>query len=333
MKPRTLAEIARLAGVSRTTASYVVNGKAHQHRISPRTIERVMAVVETHHFQVDAQAAALRRGATRTLGFILPDLENGSYARLAKLLERGARDAGYQLLIVGSNDDPDTERALARSLRARRCDALITASRLERDSTFYRELMTDGLPVIAVDRCLDPHHFRCVTSDNRHAAERLAASVMTPDMSRITWFEAVPELSISSERRAGFEAALAAGAPRAQARVHVGQHYDRATGSRLMRDQLDQTGMPEALITASYALLEGALDVLLEALTAQPAAMPPRVATFGDNRLLDFLPMQVNSLPQQHQRIAELTLKRAFAAIEGDYEPGCDIVERQLIRR
>ncbi|OHV13814.1 catabolite repressor/activator [Kushneria phosphatilytica] len=333
MKPRTLAEIARLAGVSRTTASYVINGKAHQHRISPRTVERVMAVVDTHHFQVDAQAAALRRGATRTLGFILPDLENSSYARLAKLLERGAREAGYQLLIVGSNDEPETERALARSLRARRCDALITASRLEQDSSFYRELMADGLPVIAVDRQLDPRYFRCVTSDNRDAAARLTTSVIKADMMHIAWFEAVPELSISNERRAGFEAALAVGAPRAQKQVHIGHYYDRVTGNALMHRQLEQAGMPDALVTASYALLEGALDVLLEVLVAQPSTTPPRIATFGDNRLLDFLPMRVNSLPQQHERIAALALRRALAAIEGEYEPGCDIVERRLIQR
>ena len=58
----TLAEIARLAGVSRTTASYVVNGQAQARRISPQTVERVMAVVQRHHYRIDAQAAALRRG-------------------------------------------------------------------------------------------------------------------------------------------------------------------------------------------------------------------------------------------------------------------------------
>ncbi len=84
-----LSDIARLAGVSVTTASYVINGKAEQQRISPATVERVKAVVEH-----------------KTLGFILPDLENPSYARIAKLLEQGARSLGYQLLIASSDDDP-----------------------------------------------------------------------------------------------------------------------------------------------------------------------------------------------------------------------------------
>ncbi|WP_128080523.1 LacI family DNA-binding transcriptional regulator, partial [Salinivibrio socompensis] len=46
-----LDEIARLAGVSRTTASYVINGKAERYRISEKTRQRVMAVVEQHNYQ------------------------------------------------------------------------------------------------------------------------------------------------------------------------------------------------------------------------------------------------------------------------------------------
>ena len=123
-----LDEIAALAGVSRTTASYVINGKADQYRISQATRDKVMAVVHAHNYQPDSRAASLRGGQTRTLGFILPDLENASYAKLAKRLEQGARAQGYQLLIVCSEDEPDTEKELARMLVSRHVDALLVAS-------------------------------------------------------------------------------------------------------------------------------------------------------------------------------------------------------------
>jgi len=92
-----LSDIARLAGVSVTTASYVINGKAEQQRISTSTVERVRAVVEAHDFTPNPQAAGLRSRHTRTLGFILPDLENPSYARIAKQLEQGARARGWKI--------------------------------------------------------------------------------------------------------------------------------------------------------------------------------------------------------------------------------------------
>lgn len=68
-----LDEIARLAGVSRTTASYVINGKAKQYRVSDKTVEKVMAVVREHNYHPNAVAAGLRAGRTRSIGLVIPD--------------------------------------------------------------------------------------------------------------------------------------------------------------------------------------------------------------------------------------------------------------------
>lgn len=325
----TLAELARLAGVSRTTASYVINGQGPARRIKQATINKVLAVAQDHHFQIDSQAAALRGGASRTLGFILPDLENASYARLAKLLEQGARARGYQLLIAGSGDDPETERRLARSLKARRCDALIVASALAPDDLFYQQMQQDDMPVIAVDRAQSPGMISCVVSDNRKGAAALTRSVLEPGTGSVVWLDAVPALAMTRERREGFEEV-------AQNRslkwaVYSGDHYDRASGASLMRQVLAEQGLPDALITASYTLLQGVLDVLLE----QPGGLPEslRMATFGDDRLLDFLPVRVHSLPQKHEAIAEATLDRALSAIAGIAEPETIVINRSLKRR
>ncbi|SFU45170.1 catabolite repressor/activator [Halomonas korlensis] len=319
----TLAEIARLAGVSRTTASYVINGKARERRISVDTVERVMAVVNKHSFRVDAQAAALRRGASRLLGLIVPDLENASYARLAKRLERGAREQGYHLLIVGSDDDPESERELALALRAQRCEVIITASCLPMEDGFYREMMASGLPIVAMDRGLDPQHFASVVGNDRDAAERLTRSVLDESVTRIAWLDAVPALSISRERRAGFQQALAGSA--VEVIPSSAKRYDRSDGAQLMRELLDQHGLPDALVTASYTLLDGVFDVLLE-----DGGLPQslRLATFGDSRLLDFLPLPVNSAVQDHDRIAMETLACALAASRGEYHPGEQVIAR-----
>lgn len=323
----TLAELARLAGVSRTTASYVMNGQGAARRIKPATIDRVQALARAHNFHVDTQAAALRGGASKTLGFILPDLENTSYARLAKLLEQGARQRGYQLLIAGSDDDPSTEKALANALKARRCDALIVASALAEHDPFYPALQAQGLPVIAVDRAQSPERIRCVVSENREAAGILTRSVLDRDTRTVAWLDAVPELAMTRDRRAGFEAA--AHQPGRQTWIRSGRRYDRATGAALTRSLLADQGLPDALVTASYTLLQGVLDVLLE----QPDGLPTtlKLATFGDDRLLDFLPVPVHSLPQNHEAIATAALDQALAAINEEPVPAGPItINRSL---
>ncbi|BCB07483.1 FruR family transcriptional regulator [Vreelandella venusta] len=324
----TLADIARLAGVSRTTASYVINGQAEQRRISNATIEKVMAVVRQHRYHIDPQAAALRRGASRLIGLIVPDLENISYARLAKRLERGAREQGYQLLVASSDDCVDSERALALALRAQRCEVLITASCLDEDDSFYAELVDEGWCVVGMDRGLAPTRFASVVSNDQDAAYALTRSVITDSTRQVAWLEAMPSLSISRERRGGFQSALKDSS--IEPVLLSGAHYERSEGARLAAQLLDERGGADALITASYVLMEGVFDVFLER-GGLPENM--RLATFGDHRLLDFLPQAVNSALQDYDRIAELTLRCALNAINGDYQCGQQVVARHLRTR
>lgn len=324
-----LEEIAALAGVSRTTASYVINGKAEQYRISQATRDKVMAVVAAHHYQPDSRAASLRGGQTRTLGFILPDLENASYAKLAKRLEQGARAEGYQLLIVCSEDEPDTERELAQMLLARHVDALLVASCLPADDPWYRQRQAEGARIIAIDRAMDPAHFVSVASENRKACEELTRSLLTPGLQSIALITAMPDLTISEERRQGFVQALE-GHP-VSIWECAGAHFDRREGYRLIKSLHEQQGaLPAALVTTSYILMEGVLDYLLE----QPKEVAAlAMATFGDDRLLDFLPIGINSLPQRHDEIAAQALTLALGSITGHYPVGIHAIERSLRRR
>ena len=325
-----LSDIAQLAGVSVTTASYVINGKAEQQRISSATVERVRAVVEEHGFTPNPQAAGLRSRHTRTLGFILPDLENPSYARIAKQLEKGARARGYQLLIASSDDAPDSERQLLKLFRARRCDALFVASCLPAEDDSYRNLQELGMPIIAIDRTLDPARFCSVISDDCEASLQLTRSLLQPIPRPIALIGARPELSVSQARAAGFKKALEGF--EGDILIEHGSAFSRECGRRIIDELLERLGhLPDALVTTSYVLLQGMFDALLE----HPEHKPPlRLATFGDTQLLDFLPLPVNAMGQQHQMIAEKALDLALAAIEEQrYEPGIHAIARVFKQR
>ncbi|MBC2691053.1 MULTISPECIES: catabolite repressor/activator [Pseudomonas] len=325
-----LSDIAQLAGVSVTTASYVINGKAEQQRISSATVERVRAVVEQHGFTPNPQAAGLRSRHTRTLGFILPDLENPSYARIAKLLEQGARARGYQLLIASSDDAPDSERQLLQLFRARRCDALFVASCLPAGDDSYRQLQAKGLPIIAIDRVMEPEHFCSVISDDREASLQLTRSLLTPAPRQIVLIGARPELSISQERADGFKQALVDF--QGQVLIEHSESFSRDGGRQLMEELLQRLGhLPDALVTTSYVLLQGVFDALHDFPLKN---RPLRLGTFGDTQLLDFLPLPVNAMAQQHQLIAEKALQLALAAIEeAHYQPGVQAIARTFKQR
>ena len=325
-----LSDIARLAGVSVTTASYVINGKAEQQRISSATVERVRAVVEEHGFTPNPQAAGLRSRRTRTLGFILPDLENPSYARIAKLLEQGARARGYQLLVASSDDAPDSERQLLQLFRAQRCDALFVASCLPAEDDSYRTLQAQGLPIIAIDRVMPAEQFCSVISDDQQASLQLTRSLLQPQPKQIVLIGARPELSISQERAAGFRLALEGFD--GEVLIEHGDAFSREGGRQLMQALLQRLGhLPDALVTTSYVLLQGVFDALQD---FPLKSRPLRLGTFGDTQLLDFLPLPVNAMAQQHQLIADQALQLALAAVEeAHYQPGVHAIARTFKQR
>ncbi|MDE1166950.1 MAG: catabolite repressor/activator [Pseudomonas sp.] len=325
-----LSDIARLAGVSVTTASYVINGKAQQQRISKATVERVQAVVEAHGFTPNPQAAGLRSRQTRSLGFILPDLENPSYARIAKLLEQGARAHGYQLLIASSDDDPTSERQLQQLFRARRCDALFVASCLPASDDSYRELQAKGLPVIAIDRLMDPAHFCSVISDDHHASLQLTRSLLVPEPQHIALIGARPELSISQDRAAGFREAVQGFAGKVT--VIESESFNREGGRQSMQQLVEELGhLPDALVTTSYVLLQGVFDVLQN---RDVNSQSLHLGTFGDTQLLDFLPLPINTVAQQHDLIAHKALELALAVVEQkNYQPGVHAIPRTYKQR
>ncbi|MGR5117390.1 catabolite repressor/activator [Vibrio astriarenae] len=324
----TLDEIAKLAGVSKTTASYVINGKAQKYRISEKTQRKVMSVVEEYNYRPDAAASALRAGNSRSFGLIIPDLENTSYARLANLLEQNSRKAGYQILIGCSDDEPQTEKKVAEALISRRIDALFVASSMPDASDYYLKLQQSGTPIIALDRPLDDEHFSCVVSEDFDSAYELTTSILTNQIEQVGLIGALPELRVSKEREQGCQSVCNKHLIKVQ--VGYGEHFSREEGQRIFNQWISQDKVPDAIITTSYTLLEGVLDVMLE----NPSLMDKvKLATFGDNRLLDFLPFKVNSLPQQFELIADSAMALALNASAKRYEAGVELIARKIIIR
>lgn len=326
-----LDEVARLAGVSRTTASYVINGKAKQYRVSDKTVEKVMAVVREHNFQPNAVAAGLRAGKTRSIGLVIPDLENTSYTRIANYLERQARQRGYQLLIACSEDQPDNEIRCIEHLLQRQIDALIVSSALPPQHPFYQRWTNGSLPIIALDRALDPDNFICVVGSDFDDAELLAQEFRQFPADSVLYFGALPELSVSQLREQGFRKAWEGDSR--EVKFLYANSYEREIAAGLFKDWLKTNELPKALFTTSFALLQGVIDVILKENGRLPSDLV--IATFGDNELLDFLECPVLTVSQRHREIAERTLELVLACLDeaNKPKPGLTRIRRHLSRR
>lgn len=307
-----LEEIAQLAGVSRTTASYVINGKARQYRVSEMTIERVLSVVREFNYHPNAVAAGLRVGKTRSFGVIIPDLENSSYTMIAKSLERQTRSHGYQLLIACSEDDPETEMNCAQHLLQRQVDALIVSTVLPAGYGFYERSVKTSLPIIGYGRYLDPKRFKSVVGDDYEDASKLAQSLRQFSFKRVLFFGAKPSLSVSQLREQGFRQSFAHDARRIDYLYSL--QFDQYEAVKHFAHWLQTHPLPDAIFTTSFRLLQGVLTVCMEKFQHIPPEL--HLATFGGNELLSFLNCPVLSINQQHQQIAREILSIIITSLE-----------------
>lgn len=311
-KRLSVDDVARMAGVSRTTVSMVLNGRAQQFRISAATQERVLTVARENNFQPLHSARALRTGCSNTLGLVVPELTNFADASLAQAMEPVCHQAGYQLLIVSSNDDADQEQAGIEHLIARQVDGLMVVPASTDPALYLR--WSARVPLLLVDRRLDNPALPYVVTDAEDAVTTLMRDALMDGAKEAYYFGGQPQLSPSIDRLKGFRSALAQAGLEEQTGWVRARDYRRSSGYAVMQECFSDLGRyPEVLFTGSITLLEGVLAFISE--QHQFGAAPKRIITFDDHCLLDCLPVKIDSIRQDSPMLARASLDRLIGLI------------------
>jgi LacI family transcriptional regulator len=143
----TIADVARVADVSRATVSRVMNGRLS---VAPEIVARVRAAAEQLNYRPSDLARSLSLGRTNMVALVVPDLGNPLFQQILRGITNASAAAGYKVLVAETDEDPGAEAAIAIEAR-RRCDALILVSpRMDEDRLV--ELLPQVQPVILVNR-------------------------------------------------------------------------------------------------------------------------------------------------------------------------------------
>src|SRR5690625_2362871 len=118
----TLKDIAEKANVSISAVSLVLNDKPC--RITQEKKDKIKQVAEEYNYSPNQIARSLVTRQTKTLGLIIPDIENIFFSSLAKNIEEKCRKKGYTLIIVNSNDNYQDDIDLLNLLNARSVDGI-----------------------------------------------------------------------------------------------------------------------------------------------------------------------------------------------------------------
>ncbi len=264
----TLADVARWAGVSLATASRALHGSAGR-TVRPELRARVRAAAAELNYSANANARAIARGSTTTVGLIVHDIADPAAATIAGGVMASAAERGLIVTIGSASSDPLAEIAHVEALRQQRARAIILAGSRFADADLQARLAAElvgftvgggSVAVIGQDRL----GLNTVWIDNHAGAAHLASTVAALGYRRCAVLAGPEAMLTSDERVAGFRAGLAAAGVDLPAENVLETQYDRDGGYAAMTELLDRDLDAELVFAVNDVMAVGAIAALRE---------------------------------------------------------------------
>lgn len=208
MAPRvTIIDIARAAGVSKSTVSIVLTGSG---RVSPETADAVRAAMRDLGYVYNRGAANLRNPKSHVVGMVINDLSNPFFAELAIGIERVLRTSGYIPFMANTAESLLRQSEVVRSMREHGASGIILCPTADSTGREINELAELGMPIVLAIRRVAGARVSLVASDNRAGSAAAARHLLALGHRRIGYVGGMARMAVRQDRIAGFSEALAA---------------------------------------------------------------------------------------------------------------------------
>jgi len=202
----TISDIARLAGVSKTTVSFYLNGK--RNKMSAETCSKIEEIIQKTNYHPNTMARSLNSKQTNLIGVIIGDIANTYANQIVKGIEDCSRQNGYQLIVGSSNYKNSNENLIVRSMISMGVDGFIV------QPTVYFEPMWAQIDIDKPIVCFDSPTYNeseglWVKTNTYDAVKEACASAVSRGYKRFILVMADPYvLATRMERSRGFSDAL-----------------------------------------------------------------------------------------------------------------------------
>ena len=266
MRRVTTHDIAREAGVARTTVSHILNNRPGI-IISPKTRERVLAMARKLGYVPNSAAQMLVTGRSQTIGLVLsrPDLisVDAFVPMMIFGLNETCRARGYRLLIesIQSPADVDAYLNLAKS---KRIDGLIVINPRKGDAAL-RKVIESKFPVLVFGSSGHPQEHSIATQDGE-ASCQATMHLLSMGHRRIAHISYAPLVYLPAAKRLeGYRAAHKKADIPCDKKLFAEGDFTSESGYRAMRQILASNTDPTALFAGNDTLAIGAMMAVREA--------------------------------------------------------------------
>jgi LacI family transcriptional regulator len=257
----TIRDVARLANVSVTTVSNVLNSPD---KVSPELLARVHQAVEQLGYAPHAAARSLRKRSSGLLGLVVGDITNPFFTELFEAIELAAAERGFSVVLCNSNERAEREEVHLKMLRSQRIDGLILAPTGTVSMNRVALLAALEIPIVLVDRAMEGLGYDAVILNNHRAAYEATSHAIGCGHRRIALINGPTAVRTAADRLQGYrEALLAAGLafdPQLVREAGFREHLAYVAAIELLRG----ASRPTAIFTANNLMTIGAIRAIAE---------------------------------------------------------------------
>jgi LacI family transcriptional regulator len=207
MKKLSIVDIANSLNISKTTVSFILNGRAREKRISDEMIERVLKYVNEVGYKPNTLAKSLRTGKSHTIGLLVQDISNHFFAAIARQIEDRAYKNGYKIIYSSTDNDTRKAKELIALFRDQHVDGYIIVPPLGIEADI-EDLIADGFPVVLFDRYLPGVETDHVLVDNLFSTYNATRLLIDKGYEHIAFISYQSTQTQMEHRKQGYQKAI-----------------------------------------------------------------------------------------------------------------------------
>lgn len=310
MKKKVLiSDIAKDLGISVTTVSFILNGKAREKRISEGLTKRVLEHVEKVGYKPNELAKSLRTGKTHIIGLMVEDISNPFFSNIARHIESKAYEKGYRIIYCSTENKPDKTRELIQMFRDRHVDGYIITP-VEGVEDAVESLVASQSPVVLFDRYLPGVPTNYVVSDNVKGGYDATAHLAQQGFERVAMVTLYSSQTQMRDRMEGYMRAI----DRYKLQPYVKKINMEAGEKAMIADYqaFIKDQQPDAIFFATnYLAIHG-----IKACQAMDVPIPAMVS-FDDHTLFKLFRPSITAVSQPIEALASELISNLLAQLDG----------------
>lgn len=255
-----MIDIARAAGVSKSTVSLVLQGSP---LVREETRTKVNHAIRELGYVYNRGAANLRQARSKIIGIIVNDLTNSFFAELAVGMDMIVQSAGYVQFLAHSGEDVDRQSEVIASMREHGIAGLILSPARGTQAADLKPVVDSGLPVVVAVRNVPGARVSSLLSDNYAGAKAAVRHLVELGHRRIAFAGGFADVQVFAERGQGFRDGLAEAGIAPNEDFIINSAPSRAGGVEAIDRLLARRGdLPTAALCFNDAVAFGVCDGL-----------------------------------------------------------------------